>query len=204
MSSTRSSSDIDTSPLKPIIAVVGPTASGKSSLGIELALKFNGEIINCDSVQVYREIQIATAKLSIEERRGVPHHLIDFVSPDINYTAGQWARAAIDTIADIESRGRWPLLVGGTGLYLRALRQPFFPSPPTDENLRRRITRIREQHGAEHLYRLLERLDHESARKLYPRDWPASNARWRYGCKPAGQSQRKSICGPIRRKAPAG
>ena len=172
VSSTRSSSSTDTSSLKPIIAVVGPTASGKSSLGIELALKLNGEIINCDSVQVYRDIQIATAKLSLEERRGVPHHLIDFVSPEINYTAGQWARAAIDTIAGIESRGRLPLLVGGTGLYLRALRQPFFPSPLTDENLRRRITRIREHHGAEHLYRLLERLDRERARELYPRDWP--------------------------------
>ena len=157
---------------KPVIAVVGPTASGKSALGIELALKLNGEIINCDSVQVYQGIQIATAKPSLEERRGVPHHLIDFVSPEINYTAGQWARAAAETIGDIEACGRLPLLVGGTGLYLRALRQPFFPSPPTDENLRRRLTLIRQQHGAEHLYRLLERLDHETAEELYPRDWP--------------------------------
>lgn len=157
---------------KPVIAVVGPTASGKSALGIELALKLNGEIINCDSVQVYQGIQIATAKPSLEERRGVPHHLIDFVSPEINYTAGQWARAAAETIADIEARARLPLLVGGTGLYLRALRQPFFPSPPTDESLRRRLTSIRQQHGAEHLYRLLERLDRETAQRLYPRDWP--------------------------------
>ncbi len=157
---------------KPIIAVVGPTASGKSALGIALALKLNGEIINCDSVQVYRGIQIATAKPSLEERRGVPHHLIDFISPEINYTAGQWARAAVETIAEIETRGRLPLLVGGTGLYLRALRQPFFPSPPTDESLRRRLTLIRQQHGAEHLYRLLERLDRETAQDLYPRDWP--------------------------------
>ena len=157
---------------KPVIAVVGPTASGKSALGIELALKLNGEIINCDSVQVYQGIQIATAKPSLEERRGVPHHLIDFVSPEINYTAGQWACAAAESIADIEARGRMPLLVGGTGLYLRALRQPFFPSPPTDESLRRRLTLIRQQHGAEHLYRLLERLDRETAQQLYPRDWP--------------------------------
>jgi len=158
--------------LKPVIAVVGPTASGKSTLGIELALRLNGEIINCDSVQVYREIQIATAKPSLEERRGVPHHLIDFVSPGVNYTAGQWAREATKKIADIEARGRRPLLVGGTGLYLRALRQPFFPSPPTDENLRRRLTSIRETHGPEHLYRILERLDAETAEGLYPRDWP--------------------------------
>ncbi|HET6891052.1 MAG TPA: tRNA (adenosine(37)-N6)-dimethylallyltransferase MiaA, partial [Pyrinomonadaceae bacterium] len=157
---------------KPVIAVVGPTASGKSALGIEIALKLNGEIINCDSVQVYQGIQIATAKPSLEERRGVPHHLIDFVSPEINYTAGQWARAAAEAIADIEARGRLPLLVGGTGLYLRALRQPFFPSPPTDESLRHRLTLIRQQYGAEHLYRLLERLDSKTAQELYSRDWP--------------------------------
>jgi tRNA dimethylallyltransferase len=157
---------------RPIIAVVGPTASGKSSLGIELALKLNGEIINCDSVQVYRGIQIATAKPSPEERRGIPHHLIDFVSPEINYTAGQWARAAAETIFEIEARGRLPLLVGGTGLYLRALRQPFFPSPPTDETLRRRLTSIRQRRGTEHLYRLLQRLDSKTAQQLYPRDWP--------------------------------
>ena len=164
MSSTEST--------RPIIAVVGPTASGKSTLGIELALKLNGEIINCDSVQVYQGIQIATAKLSVAERHGIPHHLIDFVSPEINYTAGQWARAAVKTITEIEARGRLPLLVGGTGLYLRALRQPFFPSPPTDESLRRRLTSIREQRGTEHLHRLLERLDSETAQELYPRDWP--------------------------------
>ena len=83
---------------KPVIAIVGPTASGKSTLGIEIALELNGEIINCDSVQVYQEIEIATAKVPIEERKGVPHHLIGFVPPQINYTAGEWARAAADKI----------------------------------------------------------------------------------------------------------
>lgn len=155
-----------------IVAVVGPTASGKSALGIALALKLNGEIVNCDSVQVYREIQIATAKPSVEEQQGVSHHLMDFVSPEINYTAGQWAREAIQTINEIEARGHRAFLVGGTGLYLRALRQPFFPSPPTDQGLRRRLTSIREERGPEHLYRMLERLDPESAEELYPRDWP--------------------------------
>src|SRR6185369_17204335 len=87
---SRVSADRDKQP-EPLIAVVGPTASGKSALGIELALALNGEIINCDSVQVYQEIQIATAKVPLDERKGVPHHLIDFVSPDINYTAGEWA-----------------------------------------------------------------------------------------------------------------
>ena len=156
----------------PVIAVVGPTASGKSTLGIEVALQLNGEIINCDSVQVYKEIQIATAKVPLDERKGVPHHLIDFVSPDVNYTAGEWAREAAQKIEEIESRGRIPLLVGGTGFYLRALRQPLFASPPTDEVLRRRLTRSREKRGAEHLHRLLTRIDPNAARQLFPKDWP--------------------------------
>jgi tRNA dimethylallyltransferase len=156
----------------PVIAIVGPTASGKSTLGIEVALQLKGEIINCDSVQVYREIEIATAKVPFRERKGVPHHLIDFVSPTINYTAGQWAREAADKIDEIESRGRVPLLVGGTGFYLRALRQPLFVSPPTDESLRERLTGMRERHGAEHLHRLLQRVDPAAAQQLFPRDWP--------------------------------
>ena len=159
-------------PSRPVIAIVGPTASGKSTLGIALALQLNGEIINCDSVQVYQGIQIATAKVPLAERQGVPHHLIDFVSPQFNYTAGDWAREAAKTIAEVESRIRVPLLVGGSGLYLRALRRPFFPSPPTDEKLRQRLNRIRERRGTEHLYRVLERLDPEMAEELYPRDWP--------------------------------
>ena len=156
----------------PVIAIVGPTASGKSTLGIEVALQLNGEIINCDSVQVYQEIQIATAKVSLDERKGIPHHLIDFVSPNVNYTAGEWAREAAQKIEEIESRGRVPLLVGGTGFYLRALRQPLFASPPTDESLRRRLTRSREKRGAEYLHRLLNRIDPSAARQLFPRDWP--------------------------------
>ncbi|HEV2836110.1 MAG TPA: tRNA (adenosine(37)-N6)-dimethylallyltransferase MiaA [Pyrinomonadaceae bacterium] len=159
-------------PEAPVIAIVGPTASGKSTLGIEVALKLNGEIINCDSVQVYREIEIATAKVPLEERKGVPHHLIDFVRPSINYTAVDWAREAVKKIEEIESRGRVPLLVGGTGFYLRALRRPFFNSPQTDESLRRRLNRIRDKRGAEHLHRILQRLDRRAAEELYPRDWP--------------------------------
>jgi tRNA dimethylallyltransferase len=156
----------------PVVAIVGPTASGKSKLGIDLALELDGEIINCDSVQVYQGIQIATAKVPLEERHGVPHHLIDFVSPNVNYTAGEWARAAAEKIEEIETRGHIPLLVGGTGFYLRALRSPFFESSQTDELLRRRLNVIREKHGSEHLHRLLSRLDPESARVLFPRDWP--------------------------------
>ena len=157
---------------QPIIAIVGPTASGKSTLGIEIAFRLGGEIINCDSVQVYQGIQIATAKVPVEERRGVPHHLIDFVSPRINFTAADWARAAIEKIEEVESHGHTALLVGGTGFYLRALRQPLFPSPPTDETLRGRLTSIRERRGPEHLHRILRRFDPAEARQLNPRDWP--------------------------------
>jgi tRNA dimethylallyltransferase len=155
-----------------IIAVVGPTASGKSDLGIELAQRVGGEIINCDSVQVYQKIQIATAKLPLAERRGVPHHLIDFVPPSVNFTAADWARAASEKIVEIEARGHSALLVGGTGFYLRALRLPLFPSPPTDEALRARLTSLRQRRGAVHLHRLLNKFDAVEAAKLSPRDWP--------------------------------
>ena len=158
--------------MTPVIAIVGPTASGKSTLGIEVALALDGEIINCDSVQVYQEIQIATAKVPLEERKGVPHHLIDFVSPHVNYTAVEWAREAVRKIEEIEGRGRIPLLVGGTGFYLRALRQPFFESPQTDEALRRRLNDIRELRGPEYLHRVLRRIDPAAAGQLFPRDWP--------------------------------
>ena len=156
----------------PVIAIVGPTASGKSTLGIEVALKLDGEIINCDSVQVYQEIQVATAKVPLEERKGIPHHLIDFVPPGVNYTAVEWAREAAKKIDEIETRGRIPLLVGGTGFYLRALRNPFFISPQTDESLRLRLNQMREKHGAEYLHRVLRRLDPRAAVQLFPRDWP--------------------------------
>jgi tRNA dimethylallyltransferase len=165
-------SDEMTARRRPIIAIVGPTASGKSALGIEMALRFNGEIINCDSVQVYREIEIATAKVPLAERRGVPHHLIDFVPPDVRFTAADWARLAAEKIVEIEARGRTVFLVGGTGFYLRALREPFFESPPTDERLRSRLRRIKERRGTEHLHRMLRRLDPEAAARLSPRDWP--------------------------------
>lgn len=155
-----------------VIAIVGPTASGKSELGINLALRFNGEIINCDSVQVYTEIEIATAKVPVAQRRGVPHHLIDYVPPNVDYTAGEWARAALEKIEEIESRGAIPFIVGGTGFYLRALRRPFFPSPATDKSLRRRLTMLRDRRGMHYLHDMLKRVDPESAQRLSPRDWP--------------------------------
>lgn len=157
--------------MRPIVCVVGPTASGKSDLGIALALRFDGEIINCDSVQVYREIEIATAKVPLAERRGVAHHLLDFVSPVVNYTAADWARDALRKIDEIESRSRAAFIVGGTGFYLRALREPFFEAPPTDEKLRSRLVDLRERRGPEHLHRILARLDPATAARLQRRDW---------------------------------
>lgn len=156
---------------KNIYAIVGPTASGKTALGVELALRIGGEIINCDSVQIYTEIQTATAKPSTEEMRGVPHHLIGYVAPHVNYTAADWARDAAEKIHEIERRNKIPILVGGTGFYLRALRQPFFESPKTDEKLRAKLLKIKSEKGAEHLYKILQKLDPLSARKNQPRDY---------------------------------
>ena len=164
-------SSVAKNPIKPIYAIVGPTASGKTEIGVELALRIGGEIINCDSVQIYREIQIATAKPSIEEMRGVPHHLIDYVSPNINYTAADWANDAIEKIREIEARNNIPILVGGTGFYLRSLRQPFFESPKTDEKLRKKLATLKDEKGAEYLYKILERVDAKSAVKFFPRDY---------------------------------
>ena len=154
----------------PVIAIVGPTASGKSELGVELALREGGEVINCDSVQVYRGIEIATAKPSLAERCGVPHHLLDFVPPDTTYTAADWARDAIEKIGEIEARGKMAVIVGGTGFYLRALTEGLFEGPPTDPSLRHRLKERAERWGPERLHRLLRRLDPVTAARLAPRD----------------------------------
>jgi tRNA dimethylallyltransferase len=155
-----------------IPVIVGPTASGKSDLGIKLALTREGEIINLDSVQVYRGIYIATAKVPQAERQGVPHHLIDIVEPAENFTAGDYARLASRTIQEVESRNHTAILVGGTGFYLRALVKPLFEGPPTDSKLRERLVALRDKQSAEHLHRMLARIDTQAAMKLSPRDWP--------------------------------
>lgn len=156
---------------RPIYAIAGPTASGKTALGVELAKRVGGEVVNFDSVQIYKEIEIATAKPSVGEMQGVPHHLIGYVDPRINYTAADWARDAVETIAEIEGRDRIPVLVGGTGFYLRTLLQPLFESPKTDANLRRRLQELKQEKGPEHLHRLLARVDPALAAGLFPRDY---------------------------------
>lgn len=162
----------DSSLDKPVYSIVGPTASGKTEIGVALALYLgNAEIINCDSVQIYKGIEIATAKPSEAEKRGVPHHLIDYVEPNVNYTAADWAVDASRAIYEIERRGNIPILVGGTGFYLRTLKNPFFESPKTDEKLREKLRKIKEKKGAEHLYKILQRIDKKSAERLFPRDY---------------------------------
>jgi len=157
---------------KIIYAIAGPTVSGKTALAVELALRVGGEVVNFDSVQIYRGIEIATAKPTEEEKRGVPHHLIDYVDPRVNYTAAGWASDALRTIEEIESRDKTPILVGGTGFYLRTLRQPLFESPKTDEQLRERLRKIKNERGAEHLHQMLRRIDRDAAERLQPRDYP--------------------------------
>jgi tRNA dimethylallyltransferase len=156
---------------RPIYAIAGPTASGKTALGVRLAKHVEGEVINFDSVQLYRGIQVATAKPTEVEKQGIRHHLIDYVDPNIDYTAVDWAADARETIADIESRGRTPILVGGTGFYLRTLCHPLFESPKTDSTLRERFRTIRKLRGSDHLHAMLTRVDPELAATLPPNDY---------------------------------
>jgi tRNA dimethylallyltransferase len=153
-----------------VLAVLGPTASGKSALGLSLAERHNGEIVNCDSTAVYRGFDIGTDKVSVEARQGIPHHLIDIADPTDVYTAAQYARDAAGAIRDIQKRGRLPILVGGTGFYYRALTRGLFPGPGADEQLRKRLNRVADARGPECLHGLLRRVDPESAARIMARD----------------------------------
>jgi tRNA dimethylallyltransferase len=155
----------------PLVALAGPTGSGKSDLAIELALEFGGEIVNCDSLQVYRHFDIGSAKLPIAERRGVPHHLIDILEPDQIFTAGDYARLAREAIAEITSRAKLPIVAGGTGFYLRALVDGLFDGPSRDQNLRERLA-IREARRRGSIHRLLARFDPATAARIHPNDVP--------------------------------
>lgn len=158
-------------PERPLVAVAGPTGSGKSELALVIAEQFDGEIVNCDSLQVYRYFDIGTAKLPPHERRGIPHHLIDVLDPDQLFTAGEYARLARETIAAITARGRLPILAGGTGFYLRALLDGLFEGPSRDQALRDRLV-ARERRRPGSLHRLLARFDSEAARRIHPHDVP--------------------------------
>ncbi|MFN0167122.1 MAG: tRNA (adenosine(37)-N6)-dimethylallyltransferase MiaA [Bryobacteraceae bacterium] len=158
-------------PERALIAVVGPTGSGKSALALHLCRKFQGEVVNCDSLQLYRHFDIGTAKLAMAEREGVPHHLIDVLEPDEVFTAGEFARRARPILVDISERGRLPVVVGGTGFYLRALLEGLFPGPRRDEDVRTRLS-AREQRRPGSLHRLLRRFDRRSAQEIHPNDLP--------------------------------
>jgi tRNA dimethylallyltransferase len=155
----------------PLVAVAGPTGSGKSDLALEIAQHFHGEIVNCDSLQVYRYFDIGTAKLALGERRGIPHHLIDILNPNELFTAGEYARVAGETIREISQRGRLPILAGGTGFYLRALLDGLFEGPSRDPSLRERLAR-REARRPGSLHHLLTRFDSAAAQKIHPHDVP--------------------------------
>ena len=153
-----------------LIAVVGPTASGKSALGLALARAYAGEIVSCDSLQVYRGLDVGSAKATPEERAAVRHHLLDVVDPDQDFSAADYARLARVAVGDIVSRGRMPIVVGGTGLYLRALVRGLFVGPARDPALRRRLQAMAERHGDPRLHRLLRHLDADAAARIEVRD----------------------------------
>jgi tRNA dimethylallyltransferase len=160
-------------PREPLlVAVLGPTASGKTALALTIARRFDGEIVNCDSVAMYRDFEIGTAKPSAAERAEVPHHLLDFVDPTANVTAGEYARQARHVLAEISMRNRLPIVSGGTGLYLRALLEGIFVGPQRSEELRNNLRRRAEEGGPERLHRILRRLDSSAADRIHANDVP--------------------------------
>jgi len=158
------------SALPRLVVVLGPTASGKSALGIHLAEKLGGEILVCDSTQVYRHFDIGTAKVPAAEQHGIPHHLVDLVEPTEIFTAGDYRRHALEVLEDLRHRKVPPILTAGTGLYLRALLEGLADAPQRSEEIRARLRQKAEQRGLAHLHRALARLDPESAARIPPRD----------------------------------
>jgi len=154
----------------PLIAIVGPTGSGKSALAMALAERLDGEVVNYDSVQLYRGFDVGSGKLTVTERRGVAHHLLDCLEPTDVFTAGDYRREALKVLNELRGRGKLPVFVGGTGLYLRALLLGLFEGPVRSEALRERLRTLAERRGREYLHRLLARLDQAAAARIQPRD----------------------------------
>ncbi len=155
-----------------LVVILGPTASGKTSLSLAIAQKFHGEIVNCDSMAMYREFDIGTAKPTTSERSLVPHHLFDCLNPDQETTAGEYARHARAILTEIASRQHLAIIVGGTGLYLRALIEGLFPGPQRSEDLRERLRDRVANRGSNYLHKILSRLDPGAAEKIHPNDAP--------------------------------
>jgi tRNA dimethylallyltransferase len=159
-----------TRPRPPLVAIVGSTATGKSALGLRLAERWNGEIVACDSTAVYQRFDIGTDKVPVSEQRGVAHHMVDIVPPTEAYSAARYAVDAERVIRDITARGKLPILVGGTGLYYRALTRGMFPGPARDETLRARLQAVGHRRGVLFLHDMVRRLDPESGLRIQPRD----------------------------------
>ena len=157
---------------KPLVVVVGPTASGKTTLALRLAEEFKGEIVSCDSVAVYREMEIGTAKPTREERALIQHHMIDIAWPDESCTAGDYSRQAREALIGITERGHLPIVAGGTGLYLRALIDGLFPAPPQKAGRRERLRNLAAERGPAYIHRLLTRLDKVAAATIHVNDVP--------------------------------
>jgi tRNA dimethylallyltransferase len=155
-----------------LVAIFGPTGSGKTALSLALATCFRGEIVNCDSVAIYREFWIGTAKPTVEEQARAPHHLFDCVDPQSFTTAGENSRWTRVVLSEVRERGNLPIVVGGTGLYLRALLEGLFPGPERSEELRERLRLIADERGPSHLHRMLGRLDSSAAAKIHANDVP--------------------------------
>jgi tRNA dimethylallyltransferase len=156
---------------RKLVAIAGPTGCGKSELALHIAADFQGEVVNCDSIQIYRYFDIGTAKLPVDRRGAIPHHLIDVANPDEVFTAGDFARVGRPVLDEIAARGRLPIVTGGTGFYLRALLEGLAPGPQRDENLRARL-RAREDRRAGAIHRLLRRFDPAVAGRIHPNDIP--------------------------------
>ena len=161
---------VSPTPRPRLVAIVGPTATGKSTLAVDLALRVDGEVVSCDSTAVYRGFDIGTDKPSRAARRGVPHHLIDVAEPTEGFSAARYAREAADAVRRVTAAGRIPVLVGGTGLYYRALVRGLCPAPARDDGLRARLHGLAARRGVERLHRWVMRVDPASAARIQPRD----------------------------------
>jgi tRNA dimethylallyltransferase len=159
-------------PDAPLVVVAGPTASGKSALALELAHEFGGEIVCCDALQIYRGMDIGTAKPTAAERAAVPHHMLDLRDPTAEFSAGDYQRLGRAALDGIRCRGRVPIVVGGTGFYLRALLEGLFEGPGRSDWLRARLRRIADRRGSAGLHRILRRVDPGTAARIAPADLP--------------------------------
>lgn len=172
VSPSRTAGVLDSEAGKLAVLILGPTGSGKTALSLALAERFGGEIVSCDSVAVYRGMDVGTAKPSLQERARIPHHLIDVADPDQPYTAGAYSRAARAILNEVAARGRLPIVTGGTGLYLRALTEGLFAGPERHEPLRERLRQAAQRRGSAWLHRILARLDPPSAARIHANDTP--------------------------------